>query len=120
MSTKPHLSQRAIVAYNRFSKDVAALNYVRHVKPGGPLGSSTVALCNRLVTLANRLFGHEPGLQRFSRIDPVTPMTQSDLVLFTARLTAASTAFEERYFHLTESGIASNRDNIFALGKASR
>jgi len=110
MPTLPHLSPRAIVAYNRLAKDIAALNYVRHVKPGGPLGSSTVALCNRMVNLANRLFGQEPGMQRFSRIDPVTPMTQSDLVLFTARLTTASVAFEERYAHLTEAGIASNRN----------
>ena len=119
MTTQPHLSQRAIVAYNRLSKDVAALNYVRHVKPGGPIGASTVALCNRLGTLANRLFGQEPGLPRFFRIDPLTPMTTSDLVLFTARLTAASLAFEERYAHLTETGIASNRGKV-ALGTASR
>ena len=119
MSTQPHLSQRAIVAYNRFAKDVAALNYVRHVKPGGPLGASTVALCNRLAILANRLFGQEPGLPRFFRIDPLTPMTTSDLVLFTARLTAASLAFEERYAHLTETGLAGNRGK-FASRTATR
>ena len=100
------LNPRTIAAYNRFAKDIAAINFIRREKPGGALGPSTVATCNRLIAAANRIFGPEPDMPRFRHIDPTTPMTQTDLVLLTARLTAAALDFEERYAELSEEGWA--------------
>ncbi|MEO5807315.1 hypothetical protein [Devosia sp.] len=99
--TRTTLSPRTINAYNRFAKEIAAINFIRREKPSGALGSSTVATCNKLVAAANRLFKPEPDMPRFLRIDPTTPMTQADLRLLTARLTAAALDFEERYAHLS-------------------
>lgn len=104
--SRTNLSQRTIAAYNRFSKEVAAINFIRKEKPTGPLGPSTVATCNRLIGAANRLFGPEPDMPRFLHIDPTTPMTQADLLLLTARLTIAAVNFEERYAHQADEGLA--------------
>jgi hypothetical protein len=105
--TRTRLKPATIKAYNRFAKEIAAINFIRREKPGGALGSSTLATCNRLIAAANRIFSPEPDLPRFAPIDPGTPMTQADLVLLTARLTAAALEFEARYAHLTADGLAS-------------
>ncbi len=105
------LKPQTIKAYNRFSKEIAAINFIRREKPGGALGPSTVATCNRLIAEANRIFGPEPDMPRFLRVDPTTPMTQTDLLVLTARLTAAALEFEERYAHLTVKGREQSRDS---------
>lgn len=105
MPDKPHLSQRAINAYNRLSREVAALNYVTRVaKPSGPLTEITLRSLNQALHLANRLYRYEPGIPRFPMFDPRNPISMADIVIITARLSAASLAFEERYAHLTEGG----------------
>jgi hypothetical protein len=82
MSTKPHLSQRAIVAYNRLSREVAALNYlVRIAKPSGTLGETGRICLDRALRIANRLYRREPGMPFFGRIDTREPLTQADLAL---------------------------------------
>ncbi|SEQ02969.1 hypothetical protein SAMN05428969_1615 [Devosia sp. YR412] len=103
--TKPHLSQRAIVAYNRLSLEVAALNYLTRIaKPAGTLGLEGRIALDRTLKLAFRLYRREPGLPFSGRIDTSAPLTNADLVLLVARLTTCCTAFEERYAHLKEDG----------------
>ena len=105
MSTKPHLSPRAVVAYNCLSREVAALNYlVRVAKPSGTLGEAGLTCLGRALRIANRLYRREPGMPSFGRINPREPMTAADVALMVARLSAAGIAFEERYAHLTEAG----------------
>lgn len=114
MPTKPHLSQRAIVAYNSLCREVAALNYlVRVAKPSGTLGESGRAALAQALRAANRLYRRESALPRFGRIDPREPLTVADVALLVARLTVAGLAFEERYAHLGEAGLET-------AGKSSR
>ncbi|MGB3337943.1 MAG: hypothetical protein WBA73_12260, partial [Devosia sp.] len=62
--------------------------------------------------LANRLYRREAGLPSLGVIDPCEPLTVADVVLLVARLTAAGIAFEERYAHLTESGLENTGQSI--------
>ena len=101
--TTPNLRPRAIHAYNRFAKELAAFNYtLRYARPTGPVDSQTLFTLNGLILVATRLFRRHPDLPRFFPVDTRGPMTQADLVIYVARLTAASLHFEERYDHLTE------------------
>ena len=105
MLTKPHLSPRAIAAYNRLAREVAALNYLTRIaKPAGLLGEDGRTSLNRALRIANRLYRRETSLPSFGLIDPQAPLTTADLVLLVARLTTAGLAFEERYAHLSEDG----------------
>jgi hypothetical protein len=107
MSTKPHLSPRAIAAYNRLSREVAALNYLTRIaKPASMLGEDGRTSLNRALRIANRLYRRQTSFPSFGLIDPMAPLTHADLVLLVARLTLAGLAFEERYAHLTEEGRA--------------
>ncbi|MCR6672733.1 hypothetical protein [Devosia ginsengisoli] len=107
MQDKPRLGPRAINAYNRLSREVAALNYVTRVaKPSGPLSEITLRSLNKALHLANRLYRREPGISRFAMFDPRDSISMADFVIIVARLSAASIAFEERYAHLTEAGKA--------------
>ena len=120
MSTKPHLSQRAIVAYNRLSREVAALNYlVRITKPSGTLGETGRICLDRALRIANRLYRREPGMPFFGRIDTRELLTQADLALMVARLSVAGMAFEERYAHLTAPGLAAQAPRLSADGLPS-
>ncbi|KQX42813.1 hypothetical protein ASD04_02295 [Devosia sp. Root436] len=102
--TQPKLSRRAIIAYNRFSKDLAALNYVlRKAKPTGMVGDLTLRQFNAICHAANRLFAREPAMPRFLWIDLERPLTVADFAILVSRLTAASLAFEERYEYLTRA-----------------
>ena len=104
--TLPHLSPRAITAYNRLAREMAALNYLTiSAKPAGVLGEEGRTCLNRALGLANRLFRREKSLPSLGLIDHQAQLTQADLVLLVARLTTASLAFEERYAHLGEDGI---------------
>lgn len=110
MSNNPHLSPRAIVAYNRLGREVAALNYLlRATKPSGALGVIGRECLDRALRIANRLYRREPGLPSLGRIDTSEVLTVADLALLVARLTAAGLAFEERYAHLTEEGRAAEK-----------
>ena len=101
MTHPPQLSPRAIAAYNRFARELAALNYtLRHARPSGTVSQNTLFNLNGVIGLANRLFRRHPDLPRFMRVDIDAPMNQADLTIFVARLTAASIHFEERYDHL--------------------
>ena len=100
--TTPNLGPKAIHAYNRFAKELAAFNYaLRFSKPTGPVDSQTLFALNGLILVARRLFRRHPDLPRFFPVDTKGPMTQADLVIYVARLTTASLHFEERYAHLT-------------------
>ncbi|SMQ71000.1 hypothetical protein SAMN06295905_1924 [Devosia lucknowensis] len=101
MTDLPHLGPKAIDAYNRFAKELAAFNYaLRFAKPSGPVDSHTLFTLNGLIMVARRLFRRHPDLPRFFPVDTQGPMTQADLVITVARLTAASLHFEDRYAHL--------------------
>ncbi|MET3924689.1 hypothetical protein [Devosia sp. 2618] len=105
MSERPHLSPRAITAYNRLCRELAALNYLTRIaKPSGTLGLEGRLCLNRVLRIANRLYRREPGLPFIGLVDPEAPLTNADLVLLVARLSTACIAFEERYAHLTEAG----------------
>ena len=109
MTTPPNLGPRAIQRYNRFAKELAAFNYVlRSTKLGGPVSLNTLITLNGLVRLANRLFNRLPDMPRFWAADLRGTMTQADLAVYVARLTAASLHFEQRYAHLTEEGVAAS------------
>lgn len=96
--TEPKLGRRAIIAYNRLSRDVAALNYVLRVaKPVGMVGDLTLRQFNSITHAANRLFCRELALPRFHLIDLDRPLTIADFAILVARLTVASQAFEGRY-----------------------
>ena len=111
-ANKPNLSPRAITAYNRLSKEVAALNYLTRVaKPAGLLGEDGRTALNRALRIANRLYRRETSMPGFGVIDPRAPLTNADLVLLVARLTTAGQAFEERYAHLSEHGIQAALDD---------
>ena len=99
---QPQLSHRAITAYNRLSRDLAALNYVLRVaKPTGMVGDLTLRNFNHILHAANRLFCREAGMPRFVRIDLDRPLTVADFAILVTRLSAAAVTFEERYAHLT-------------------
>lgn len=103
MTAKPHLSQRAITAYNRLGREVAALNYlVRVTRPACVLGEEGRLTLNQTLRLANRLYRREAAMPGFAAIDPTAALTSADLVLLVARLTSAGIAFEERYAHLMQ------------------
>ena len=100
--TTPQLGRRAIIAYNRLSRDLAALNYVLRVnKPTGMVGDLTLRQFNSITHEANRLFCRELALPRFHMIDAERPLTVADFAILVTRLTMAAQAFEERYKHLT-------------------
>ena len=102
MTDLPHLGPRAITAYNRFAKDLAAFNYVlQHSGAKGPVGVTTLMTLNGLIATTRRLFRRHPDLPRLLPVDIDTPMTPTDLAIHVARLNAASLHFEERYAHLT-------------------
>ncbi|KKB80130.1 hypothetical protein VW35_06755 [Devosia soli] len=108
MSGRPILSDRRIVNYNRLQSDVTAMSYViRFNKPGGALGLSTIRACNRMITLANRLYAREHGLPRFRLLVEDETFTMADLAILVTRLTAAGLTFEERYARYTADGLRS-------------
>lgn len=105
--TKPQLGPRAIHAYNRLNRELAAFNYVLRIsKPSGVASPNTLFTLNGLFVLANRLFRRHRDLPRFINLGLDDGMSQADLAVQVARLTTACLAFEERYAHLTESGRA--------------
>jgi hypothetical protein len=107
MPDQPTLGPRARNAYSRLARELGALNYVlRHAKPSGLIGETSRRSLNQAIRTANRLFRREPATPRFFAPDPKDPMTLADLTLLVARITASALAFEERYAHLTEDGIA--------------
>ena len=103
--TLPPLGNRSIDSYNRLNRDVAAFNYVLRVaKPAGACNAHTLFTLNGLFNQANRLFRHHADLPHFFHVDLGATMSQADLAVVVARLTAACLAFEERYAHLTATG----------------
>jgi hypothetical protein len=103
--TLPHLGDRGIASYNRLNRDLAAFNYVLRVaKPSGACHAHTLFTLNGLFNRANRLFHRHADLPQFILVSPDATMSQADLAILVAQLTAACLAFEERYQHLTEDG----------------
>lgn len=107
MTNPPNLGPRAINAYNRFARELAAFNYaLRVARPAGAVSDNTIFILNGLIIVANRLFRRHRDLPRFFGVSLKGQMSQADLTIYVARLTAASIHFEERYHHLTEEGRA--------------
>ena len=103
--TLPALGKAGIDSYNQLNQELAAFNYVlRFAKPSGPCNAHTLFTLNGLFNRANRLFRHHADLPLFIQVSLDAPMSQADLAISVARLTAACLAFEERYDHLTEDG----------------
>lgn len=101
----PALSPASINSYNQLTRDLAAFNYVLRVaKPGGACTAQTLATLNGLFGRANRLFRRHRDLPHFFSLGIDQTMSQADIAIIVARLTAACLAFEERYEHLTEEG----------------
>jgi len=104
--TLPNLGNRGITIYNRLNRDLAAFNYVLRVaKLPGNCNAHTLWTLNGLFIAANRLFRRHSDLPRFITVDINSPMSQADLAILVAQLTAACLAFEERYEHLTAEGV---------------
>lgn len=103
--TLPHLGTRGIASYNQLNRDLAAFNYVLRVaRPSGACNAHTLFTLNGLFIRANRLFRRHADLPHFVPVSLDATMSQADLAILVARLTAACLAFEERYAHLTEDG----------------
>ena len=103
--TLPALGRRSIESYNQLNRDVAAFNYVlRLAKPAGACNAHTLFTLNGLFIRANRLFRRHRDLPQFIHVGLDTALSQADLAVHVARLTAACLAFEECYEHLTEEG----------------
>ena len=103
--TLPPLGNRSIVSYNRLNRDLSAFNYVLRVaKPSGASHAHTLFTLNGLLIRANRLFRRHPDLPRFFHADIESVVSQADLAVIVAQLTAACLAFEQRYAHLTAEG----------------
>ena len=105
--TLPNLGPKAIAAYNRFAKELAAFNamLIKSKKPE-PVRDETLLALNGMIIIANRLFRRHADLPRFIQVSIDSPMSQADLAVLVAQLTAACLAFEERYAHLTAAGRA--------------
>lgn len=102
MPDLPHLGPRAINAYNRFARELAAFNYVlRHTKASAPVSDPTLMTLNGLINMARRLFRRHPDLPRFTPFNFTGSMTLTDLNIHIARLNAASVHFEECYADLS-------------------
>ena len=103
--TLPQLGNRGIDSYNRLNRDLAAFNYVLRVtKHPGACNAHTLFTLNGLFNQANRLFRRHTDLPRFVQVDIDATLSQADLAVIVARLTAACLAFEERYAYLTATG----------------
>lgn len=101
MSDLPQLGPRAINAYNRLSKELAAFNYVLlRTKASGPVSGTTLFILNGLIFSARRLFRRHADMPLFFPIDTTTTMTLTDLSIYVHRLNSACLHFEERYAHL--------------------
>lgn len=104
--TTPNLGPKAIDAYNRFSRELAAFNYtLRNTKLAGPVDQQTLIALNGLIAITQRLFRRHPDLPRFRPVDLAKPMTQADFAVLVARLTSAALHFGDRYAHLKRRGI---------------
>jgi hypothetical protein len=96
--TPQNLGHRAAHRYNRLAKELAAFNYVlRRTTLKGPVEIQTFYALNGMIQLANRLFRRHPDIQWFMPIDVDGTMTQADLAIIVARLTAACSAFESKF-----------------------
>jgi hypothetical protein len=105
--TLPPLGPRGITRYNQLNRDVAAFNYVlRGSKSAGACNAHTLFTLNGLLRSANLLFRRHRDLPYFFQVDIDVPLSQADLAIIVARLTAACLAFEARYAQLTETGAA--------------
>ena len=100
--TLPQLGNRAIDSYNRLNRDLAAFNYVLRVtRQPGACNAHTLFTLNGLFNQANRLFRRHADLPHFIQVDIDATLSQADLAIAVARLTAACLAFEARYANLT-------------------
>ena len=103
--TLPKLGNRGIDSYNRLNRDLAAFNYVLRVaKLPGACHPFTLFTLNGLLIRANRLFRRHADLPQFIHVSIDATMSQADLAIQVAQLTAACLAFEERYEDLTATG----------------
>ena len=103
--TLPQLGNRSIASYNRLNRELAAFNYVLRVaRPPGACNAHTLFTLNGLFNRANLLFRRHADLPHFINVSIDATMSQADLAISVARLTAACLAFEERYAHLTADG----------------
>jgi hypothetical protein len=75
---------------------------LRVAKPAGACTAQTLLTLNGLANRANRLFRCHADLPRFFSADIGGTISQANLAIYVARLTAACLAFEERYEYLTE------------------
>lgn len=119
MPETTRLSDRRIVNYNRLQSDVAAMNYViRFAKPSGALGLATIRACNRMISVANRLYKREHGMPQFRLLIEDEPLYLADLQILVTRLTAAGNTFEARYAHYKAEALrkaAEERERLLKL-----
>ena len=112
--TQPKLGHRAIDAYNRLCREVAAYNYVlRETAQKGPVGWETLMALNGMVILANRLFRRHADLPRFLPVNVREPMSQADFAVLITRLTAACIHFEEHYAPAQRQASGSGQPEMF-------
>lgn len=91
------LPARTISAYRRLAKPLAALMKAAHGKPGGPVGMATIARCNRVIAMANRVFSREADIGYIAPLPPGETLTMLDLTVLIDELSVAALRFEERH-----------------------
>lgn len=91
------LPARTISAYRRLAKPLAALMKVTRGKVGGPVGAATIARCNRIIAVANRVFSRDAEIGHITPLPPDVPLTLLDLTVLVDELTVAALRFEERH-----------------------
>ena len=91
------LPARTISAYRRLAKPLAALMKVSRGKASGPVGTATIARCNRVIAMANRAFSREADIGYIAPLASGEPLTLLDLTLLVDELTVAALRFEEHH-----------------------
>jgi hypothetical protein len=89
------LPARTISAYRRLAKPLAALMKVSRGKAGGPVGAATIARCNRVIAMANRVFSREADIGYIAPLPSGETLTLLDLTVLVDELSVAALRFEE-------------------------
>jgi hypothetical protein len=98
------LPARTISAYRRLAKPLAALMKVARGKAGGPVGAATIARCNRVIAMANRVFSREPDIGYIAPLPPGETLTLLDLTVLVDELTVAALRFEDHHPEIDPPG----------------
>ena len=73
-------------------------------KAGGPVGTATIARCNHVIALANRVFSREADIGYIPPLPPGVNLTLLDLTVLVDELSVAALRFEDWYPEIDPPG----------------